>query len=52
MILFYVVKCDLSILKGKVVDHTIEEYDSCALHKSHSISKTIKIWMLPTQYMI
>ncbi len=25
MIVFYVVECDLSILKGKVVDHTIEE---------------------------
>ncbi len=25
MIVFYVVYCDLSILKGKVVDHTIEE---------------------------
>ncbi len=25
MLVFYVVQCNLSILKGKVVDHTIEE---------------------------
>ncbi len=25
MIVFCVVECDLNILKGKVVDHTIEE---------------------------
>ncbi len=27
MIMFHIVSCDLSIIKGKVVDHTIKEVE-------------------------